>query len=463
MPFETLYLPGATSGIALDLKRNIQAGTNAKVVDDPKAADAVLQFTEEARQKEILSLTGTGRVREFQLRYRVGFRVHDGKGAITCRRARSSSRATSPSTTPRSSPRSRRSSCCSATCRADMVQQIMRRLAAAKRPQAAPCSSACGCAAEQLDGQLAKNLAAVYAILGDEPLLVLEAADAVRAAARKSGFAEREVFEPGRSFDWSELAPRRRQPVAVRRQEDRRAAARERQAERAGGRGDRRLVRAPESGDAAPAHDAAAGGRRLVGCAVVHGARQRRRDRRSAARCARAALPAWLEKRLARQKQSAPREVLEYLADRVEGNLLAAHQELQKLGAARAEGELAMETVRGAVADVARFDTYVAAEALVAGDTARYLRVLEGLRGEGEAPTYLLFTISTALFALASGERAEQGAAGGARQGAALPACGARSRDQPRRARSTARSRVWARASRGRSSPSSDSSCTSQT
>ena len=80
VPFETIYLPGANGGIALDLKRNIQIGTNAKVVDDPAKAEAVLQFTEEARQKEVLSLTGTGKVREFQLRYRVGFRVHDGKG-----------------------------------------------------------------------------------------------------------------------------------------------------------------------------------------------------------------------------------------------------------------------------------------------------------------------------------------------------------------------------------------------
>ncbi len=80
VPFKTLYLPGATGGIALDLKRHIQAGTNATVVDDPKQADAVMQFSHEAREKEILSLTGTGRVREFRLRYRVGWRVHDGKG-----------------------------------------------------------------------------------------------------------------------------------------------------------------------------------------------------------------------------------------------------------------------------------------------------------------------------------------------------------------------------------------------
>jgi LPS-assembly lipoprotein len=80
VPFESLYLPNATSGIALDLKRNIQAGTRVKVVDDAKGAQAVMHFTEETRQKEILSLTGTGRVREFQLRYRVGFRVSDNKG-----------------------------------------------------------------------------------------------------------------------------------------------------------------------------------------------------------------------------------------------------------------------------------------------------------------------------------------------------------------------------------------------
>ena len=94
--------------------------------------------------------------------------------------------------------------------------------------------------------------------------------------------------------------------------------------------------------------------------------------------------------------------MLDYLADRVEGNLLAAHQELQKLALLAPEGELGFETVREAVADVARSDTNAAAEALLKGDTERYLRVLEGLRGEGEAPIFLLFTISSALFALSA-------------------------------------------------------------
>jgi LPS-assembly lipoprotein len=80
LPFDTIYLPNATSGIALDLKRIIQAGTGTRVLDAPKDAQAVLEFTEEVRTKEILSLTGAGRVREFRLHYRVRYRVHDGKG-----------------------------------------------------------------------------------------------------------------------------------------------------------------------------------------------------------------------------------------------------------------------------------------------------------------------------------------------------------------------------------------------
>ncbi|HSH07809.1 MAG TPA: LPS assembly lipoprotein LptE, partial [Burkholderiales bacterium] len=80
LPFETIYLPNTTSGIALDLKRTIQAGTSTRVVDTPKDAQAVLEFSEETREKEILSLTGAGRVREFRLHYRVRYRVHDGKG-----------------------------------------------------------------------------------------------------------------------------------------------------------------------------------------------------------------------------------------------------------------------------------------------------------------------------------------------------------------------------------------------
>ena len=138
VPFQTLYIPGSSGGIALDLKRNIQAGTAARVVDDPKQADAILEFSEESRQKDILSLTGTGRVREFQLRYRVGFRVHDLRN-----------RDYVPTTTIQLTrdvtfndaevlAKEAEEQLLFRDMQTDMVQQIMRRLAAAERLKARP-------------------------------------------------------------------------------------------------------------------------------------------------------------------------------------------------------------------------------------------------------------------------------------------------------------------------------------
>ena len=134
VPFETLYLPSSDSGLALDLKRNVQAGTRARVVDDPKQAEAILAFTEENREKNILSLTGAGRVSEFQLRYRVGFRVHDGKGgdyvpltsiALTRDITFSDTDVLAKEAEEQLLFRDMQS---------DMVQQIMRRLAASRKP-----------------------------------------------------------------------------------------------------------------------------------------------------------------------------------------------------------------------------------------------------------------------------------------------------------------------------------------
>ena len=80
VPFETLYIPQAKSGIGLELKRNIEANTSTKVIEDPRKAQALLAIAQESRGKQILSLTGAGRVREYKLTYTVSFRVHDGKG-----------------------------------------------------------------------------------------------------------------------------------------------------------------------------------------------------------------------------------------------------------------------------------------------------------------------------------------------------------------------------------------------
>jgi DNA polymerase-3 subunit delta len=262
--------------------------------------------------------------------------------------------------------------------------------------------------AEQLEGHLARTLAGVYAVHGDEPLLALEAADAVRAAARSRGFTEREVFEPGRGFDWSELEHALASQSLF---------------------GGQKIVelRLPNGKPGAQGADAIARHCERPGAGVLLLAAMPRLDRATQgsawfgalARAGvvvdvfpveRTKLPAWIGARLARQGQRAPREVLDFLADRVEGNLLAAHQEVQKLALLAPQGELTLELVREAVANVARFDVAAASEALLAGDVARYVRIIEGLRGEGEAPTYVLWTLSEDLRALG---RVQSGLAAG--------------------------------------------------
>jgi LPS-assembly lipoprotein len=134
MPFDTLFVPGATGGIALELKRNIQSGSSTRVVDDPKAAKAQLLFSEETRTKEILALSSAGRVREYRLVYRVGFRVGDGKGGdfvppstVTLTRDVTYDDAVALAKETEEQQLYR-------DMQADMVQQIMRRIATARPP-----------------------------------------------------------------------------------------------------------------------------------------------------------------------------------------------------------------------------------------------------------------------------------------------------------------------------------------
>lgn len=262
--------------------------------------------------------------------------------------------------------------------------------------------------AEQLEAHLARTLAPVYAIHGDEPLLALEAADAVRAAARAAGYTEREVFFAERGFDWTELryAGASRSLFGGRKVLDLRVP---------GGKP------GPQGAEAIAALCADPNPETLL---LVSLPRLDRAGQNSAwfASLAsagtvvdvfpieRARLPAWIGERLARQGQRASREALGFLADRVEGNLLAAYQEVQKLALLAPQGELALDTVREAVANVARYDAADASAAILAGDLMRYARVIEGLRGEGEAPTFVLWAIAEDLRALA---RIQQGLAAG--------------------------------------------------
>jgi LPS-assembly lipoprotein len=135
VPFNTIYIPNATGGVALDLKRNIEAGTQAKVVNDPKTADAILELFGESREKIILSLTGAGQVREFRLRYTVNFRVHDGKGAEYVPRTQVQLTRDVTYSDTEILAKEAEEQLLFRDMQTDFVQQILRRLASADKPK----------------------------------------------------------------------------------------------------------------------------------------------------------------------------------------------------------------------------------------------------------------------------------------------------------------------------------------
>jgi DNA polymerase-3 subunit delta len=246
--------------------------------------------------------------------------------------------------------------------------------------------------ADQLEAALARALAPVYVVHGDEPLLAAEAADAIRARARADGYAEREVHLAERGYDWGRLAAA---AAAMSLFSSRKLIDLRIPSGRPGPEG----VAAIEALCASPPPDVLT----LVSLPRLDRAGQGSAWFGALARAGvvvnvlpvdRRALPLWIGARLARQQQRAGENALAFVADCVEGNLLAAHQEIQKLGLLYPPGELAFEQVRDAVLDVARFEVSQLSEAMLAGDRARLARVLDGLAGEGEAPPRVLWVMS---------------------------------------------------------------------
>lgn len=264
---------------------------------------------------------------------------------------------------------------------------------------------------EQLAAQLARGIAPLYVVTGDEPLLALEAADAIRAAVRAAGYTDRKLLSVERSFDWGQLAAAGAGMSLF---------------------GDKTFIdlRIPggkpgkDGAKALEAHAQAAGATGLDSDAatLITLPKLDRAQLNSAWFTAlsqhgvtiqamaveRAALPAWIGERLARQKQNADRETLNFIANKVEGNLLAAHQEIQKLGLLQPEGKLEFEAVRDAVLNVARYDVFKLSEAWLANDWPRFRRMLEGLKGEGEAPPLVLWAMTDDIRALAKIRRGEK-------------------------------------------------------
>ena len=253
---------------------------------------------------------------------------------------------------------------------------------------------------EQLAAHLERELRPLYILYGDEPLLVLEAADAIRATARRQGYSEREVLTALPGFDWGQLLA-------------------------SGGNlslfGDKKLIdlRIPSG---KPGKEGSAALQQWCGnlspdaMLLITLPELDWREEKAAWFTALAAagtvlklnapplaeLPGWLAGRLRRQQQSADLDSLKFVAERVEGNLLAAHQEIQKLALLYPAGPLSLEQIRDAVLNVARYDIEGLREALLAGDIGRLTRTLDGLMQEGEAPPLVLWAMSEEIRALAS-------------------------------------------------------------
>lgn len=245
---------------------------------------------------------------------------------------------------------------------------------------------------DNLASSLARQLQTIYLVSGDEPLLVNEAADAIRATARKQGFEERELHVVERGFDWQGLIANSRSMSLF---------------------AQRKIVEI-RMANAAPGEQGADAIVELAGepspdtlvliiTAKLDGRTQNSRWVSAVEKNGVLVqvwpidlprLPAWIRERLGRHKLQADPAAASLLAERVEGNLLAAHQEIEKLALLLPPGPISAETVLDAVADSARFDVLQLGEAAMRGQTARALRILEGLRGEDVEPTLVLWAVN---------------------------------------------------------------------
>jgi DNA polymerase-3 subunit delta len=258
----------------------------------------------------------------------------------------------------------------------------------------------------QLGAHLQKGLRSLYTLHGDEPLLMQEAADAIRTAARAQGYTERTVHTvQGAHFDWSEVLAAGgslslfadKQIVEVRIPSGKPG--------KDGSAAIQQLVQQAQGNDSTltlfmlPRLDFATRKGAWFG-ALDNGGVSIQLDT-----IERAALPQWIAQRLQQQGQHvAPGEegqrTLQFFADRVEGNLLAAHQEIQKLGLLFPPGELSQAQVESAVLNVARYDVFKLSEAVLSGQVARVQRMLDGLQAEGEAEVLVHYTLAEDIRAL---------------------------------------------------------------
>jgi DNA polymerase-3 subunit delta len=250
-------------------------------------------------------------------------------------------------------------------------------------------------AADRLPDQLARGLAALYVVVGDEPLAAQEAGDAIRAAARAAGHSERNVYTVQGRYNWQSIfasgdnlslfAERRLTEIRVPSGKPGVDGAKALEAYAASLPADTLTL------ISLPGLDWKAMKSRWFSALAAAGVVVEARP------IERAQLPAWIDRRLAKQGLRADRAALEFLADQVEGNLLAAQQEIDKLALLLPAGMVTLADVEHAVVDVSRLEADALQDALYAGDGARFAQIVTDLKDAGEAVPAILWQVSSAV------------------------------------------------------------------
>ena len=261
-------------------------------------------------------------------------------------------------------------------------------------------------AIEDLPFHLKKGLHPLYVIHGAALLLSIEAADAIRAAARHEGCSEREVLIADTGFKWAELrnSAQGMSLFSTRKLLDLRIPT-----GKPGVEGAQALLEYCQQLNndtvtliSLPRLDSSTMKSKWFSALAEQGVVI------AADEIALNELPLWIATRLKRQNQTVDTDTLTFLSQRVEGNLLAAFQEIQKLALLFPEGHLSFEQVKDAVMDVARYDVFKLSEAMLAGDATRYVHILEGLRAEGTATVLILWALAEDIRTMAKVSRAMQ-------------------------------------------------------
>ncbi len=243
----------------------------------------------------------------------------------------------------------------------------------------------------QLTNHLAGELAPIYLISGDDPLLLNEASDAVRSAARARGFGGREVLCVERGFDWSGFTAAASELTLFAEQRLIELRLPGGKPGDAGGKALRAWARNPPDDCLL-----------LIVSAKIDASAQRSKWYQALEQAGVVVqlwpprpgeLPGWIRQRMQARGMQAGPEAVALLAERVEGNLLAAAQEIDKLHLLYGEKPLELPNVVATVADSARFNIYELVDSALAGDLPRTVRTLRGLRGEGTEPVLVLWVL----------------------------------------------------------------------